>query len=105
LIKQSLKTEGSSTSLRSFLYYLAPAMRPRMLMTLDPEGALLPTPVRVGQAVDVVAQAGRPKAITGAALLRADRADYCVRSMRQWQFSLATRKAPCLRSGEWPSAS
>ena len=51
---------------RSFLYYLAPAMRPRMLMTLDPEGALLPTPVRVGQAVDVVAQAGRPKAITGA---------------------------------------
>ena len=52
--------------LRSFLYYLAPAMRPRMLMTLDPEGALLPTPVRVGQAVDVVAQAGRPKAITGA---------------------------------------
>ena len=50
----------------SFLYYLAPAMRPRMLMTLDAEGALLPTPVRVGQAVDVVAQAGRPKAITGA---------------------------------------
>ena len=52
--------------MHSFLYYLAPAMRPRMLMTLDAEGALLPTPVRVGQAVDVVAQAGRPKAITGA---------------------------------------
>ena len=54
----------------SFLYYLAPAIRPRMLMTLDAEGALLPTPVRVGQAVDVVAQAGRPKAITGARLWR-----------------------------------
>ena len=26
---------------------------------------MLPVPVRVGQAVDVVAQAGRPKSITG----------------------------------------
>lgn len=52
--------------LHSMLYYLAIAMRPRMLMTLDGEGALLPAPVRVGQAVDVVAQAGRPKSITGA---------------------------------------
>ena len=51
--------------LHSILYYLAIAMRPRMLMTLDGEGALLPAPVRVGQAVDVVAQAGRPKSITG----------------------------------------
>lgn len=51
--------------LHSMLYYLAIAMRPRMLMTLDGEGALLPAPVRVGQAVDVVAQAGRPKSITG----------------------------------------
>lgn len=47
------------------LYALAAAMKPRMLLTLDEEGALLPVPVRVGQAVDVVAQAGRPKAITG----------------------------------------
>ncbi|KAK9842343.1 hypothetical protein WJX81_007723 [Elliptochloris bilobata] len=47
------------------LFYLAAAMRPRMLMTVDEAGALLPVPVRVGQAVDVVAQAGRPKAITG----------------------------------------
>ena len=38
------------------LYALAVAMKPRMLMTLDEEGKLLPTPVRVGQAVDVVAQ-------------------------------------------------
>ncbi len=47
------------------LYCLVPAMRPRMLMTVDEAGALLPVPVRVGQAVDVVAQAGRPKSISG----------------------------------------
>lgn len=33
----------------------------------DTAGQLLPVPVRVGQAVDVVAQAGRPKSITGKA--------------------------------------
>lgn len=33
---------------------------------VDESGKLLPVPVRVGQAVDVVAQAGRPKTITGA---------------------------------------
>jgi len=47
------------------LFYLATAMFPRMLMTLDEEGRPLAAGVRVGQAVDVVAQAGRPKAITG----------------------------------------
>lgn len=47
------------------LYALTPAMRPRMLMTVDTEGKMLPVSVRVGQAVDVVAQAGRPKSITG----------------------------------------
>lgn len=40
-------------------------MKPRMLLTVDAEGQLLSVPVRVGQAVDVVAQAGRPKTITG----------------------------------------
>ena len=40
----------------TLLYALTPAMRPRMLLTLDSEGQLLPVPVRVGQAVDVVAQ-------------------------------------------------
>lgn len=34
-------------------------------MTIDEEGKMLPVPVRVGQAVDIVAQAGRPKTITG----------------------------------------
>ncbi|KAI8101751.1 hypothetical protein M9434_006817 [Picochlorum sp. BPE23] len=47
------------------LYGLVPALRPRMLMTVDENGAAVPVPVRVGQAVDVVAQAGKPKAITG----------------------------------------
>jgi 26S proteasome regulatory subunit N1 len=47
------------------IYCLATAMKPRMLLTVDEEGTLLPVPVRVGQAVDVVAQAGRPKTITG----------------------------------------
>ncbi|KAE8669714.1 26S proteasome non-ATPase regulatory subunit 2-like protein B [Hibiscus syriacus] len=38
---------------------------PRMLMTVDENHKLLPVPVRVGQAVDVVGQAGQPKTITG----------------------------------------
>lgn len=47
------------------LYCLAAAIKPRMLLTLDTEGRPLPVPCRVGTAVDVVAQAGRPKTITG----------------------------------------
>mmetsp|Transcript_8280 Transcript_8280/g.24366 ORF Transcript_8280/g.24366 Transcript_8280/m.24366 type:complete len:927 (+) Transcript_8280:125-2905(+) len=47
------------------LYYLFAAAAPRMLMCVDEEGKALPIPVRVGQAVDVVGQAGRPKTITG----------------------------------------
>ncbi|MES1908139.1 MAG: hypothetical protein MHM6MM_001130 [Cercozoa sp. M6MM] len=48
------------------LYFLALAMRPRMLVTLDEE-TLEPVKasVRVGQAVDVVRQAGKPKTVTG----------------------------------------
>ena len=47
------------------LFYLAAAIQPRMLMTMDEEGKVLPVSVRVGQAVDVVGQAGKPKTITG----------------------------------------
>jgi 26S proteasome regulatory subunit N1 len=47
------------------LYYLTSAMRPRFLITLDEELNNLPVTVRVGQAVDTVGQAGRPKTITG----------------------------------------
>lgn len=50
------------------VYMLAAAIHPRFLMTVDEEGELLSVPVRVGNAVDVVAQAGRPKSITGAYL-------------------------------------
>ena len=47
------------------LYSLFSSMAPRMLVTVDEEGSPLPVPVRVGQAVDVVGQAGKPKSITG----------------------------------------
>ena len=47
------------------LYFLVPAMYPRFLMTLDEELNNIPVTVRVGQAVDVVAQAGKPRTISG----------------------------------------
>ncbi|XP_057953609.1 26S proteasome non-ATPase regulatory subunit 2 homolog A-like [Malania oleifera] len=47
------------------LYFLVLAMQPRMLMTVDENLRPISVPVRVGQAVDVVGQAGRPKTITG----------------------------------------
>lgn len=40
-------------------------MHPRMLFTLDEELNPLEVTVRVGQAVDTVGQAGKPKTITG----------------------------------------
>ncbi|KAH0721485.1 hypothetical protein KY290_006786 [Solanum tuberosum] len=47
------------------LYFLTLAMQPRMLMTVDEKLNPLSVAVRVGQAVDVIGQAGRPKTITG----------------------------------------
>lgn len=47
------------------LYFLATSMYPRMLVTVDENLKPLPVSVRVGQAVDIVGQAGRPKSITG----------------------------------------
>jgi len=47
------------------LYSLVSAMQPRMLVTLDTDLKPLPVHVRVGQSVDVVGQAGKPKSITG----------------------------------------
>lgn len=47
------------------LYYIVTAMHPRFLVTLDEDLKPLKVNVRVGQAVDVVGQAGRPKTITG----------------------------------------
>ncbi|KAK9454769.1 armadillo-type protein [Dipodascopsis uninucleata] len=47
------------------LYFLMTALHPRFLITLDPDLKPIQVNVRVGQAVDVVGQAGRPKTITG----------------------------------------
>ena len=47
------------------LYFLTASIQPRMLITFDENLNPLPVSVRVGQAVDVVGQAGKPKTITG----------------------------------------
>lgn len=50
------------------LYLLASAMRPRMLLTLDEDLMVLPVSVRVGQAVDTVAQVRFKKSSFSASL-------------------------------------
>lgn len=47
------------------LYFLVTAMYPRFLITLDEDLKAIPATVRVGQAVDVVGQAGKPRTISG----------------------------------------
>eukprot|EP00525_Craspedostauros_australis_P009211 CAMPEP_0198126630 /NCGR_PEP_ID=MMETSP1442-20131203/45296_1 /TAXON_ID= /ORGANISM="Craspedostauros australis, Strain CCMP3328" /LENGTH=251 /DNA_ID=CAMNT_0043786449 /DNA_START=1 /DNA_END=756 /DNA_ORIENTATION=- len=47
------------------MYYLTSAMNPRMLITVNQDIEWQPTTVRVGQAVETVGQAGKPKRITG----------------------------------------
>ncbi|KAI6165894.1 26S proteasome regulatory complex non-ATPase subcomplex Rpn1 subunit [Pisolithus thermaeus] len=47
------------------LYFLVTAMYPRFLITLNEDLESLPVTVRVGQAVDVVGQAGKPRTISG----------------------------------------
>ena len=47
------------------LYFLTPGMYPRFLITLNEELSAMPVTVRVGQAVDVVGQAGKPRTISG----------------------------------------
>jgi 26S proteasome regulatory subunit N1 len=54
-----------TSSSHYLLYFLVTAMHPRFLVTLDENLRPLTVNVRVGQAVDVVGQAGRPKTITG----------------------------------------
>lgn len=53
------------SSSHSILYFLTSAIRPRMLVTVDENLEPIKVNVRVGQAVDVVGQAGKPKTITG----------------------------------------
>ncbi|KAF5336461.1 hypothetical protein D9611_006460 [Ephemerocybe angulata] len=47
------------------LYFLTPAMYPRFLITLNEDLNNVPVTVRVGQAIDVVGQAGKPRTISG----------------------------------------
>lgn len=47
------------------LYYLTCSMNPRMLITVNEDMSWRPVTVRVGQAVETVGQAGKPKRITG----------------------------------------
>ena len=48
-----------------FLYYLTLSMYPRMLITLNEKLEPLKTTVRVGQALDTVGAAGKPRRLTG----------------------------------------
>lgn len=52
-------------SAHHLLYLFVLAMYPRMLMTFDEDMNEIQVDVRVGQALDTVGQAGRPKTITG----------------------------------------
>lgn len=58
-----LELQGSV--LHQMLYFLCPAIKPRMLITVDEDLQPIKVNVRVGQLVDVVGQAGKPKTITG----------------------------------------
>jgi len=48
-----------------FLYYLTLAMYPRWLMTVNEDLEPIKCSVRVGQAVDNIGAAGKPRRITG----------------------------------------
>lgn len=47
------------------LFHVIPAAFPRMVVTLDEDLVPINVPVRVGKAVDITGQAGKPKSITG----------------------------------------
>lgn len=53
------------SDLHYLLYFLSSGVHPRMLVTVDEELNPVKVNVRVGQAVDTVGQAGKPKTITG----------------------------------------
>lgn len=58
-------SDSTTETSHQMLYYLTPAVKPRMLVTVDEDLNPIKVNVRVGQAVDVVGQAGKPKTITG----------------------------------------
>lgn len=63
--KAFILSDSTTETTHQLLYYLTPAIKPRMLITVDEELNPIKVNVRVGQAVDVVGQAGKPKTITG----------------------------------------
>lgn len=63
--KDFILNDTMSETTHQLLYFLTPAIKPRMLVTVDEEMNPIKVNVRVGQAVDVVGQAGKPKTITG----------------------------------------
>ena len=59
-------TEPTFMTTHHYLFYMLNlGMRPKYIVTLDENGEPLQVNVRVGQAVDTVGQAGKPKDITG----------------------------------------
>merc|ERR1719326_2270371 len=48
-----------------FIFLLTTTIFPRMLITVDEDMNAIDVTVRVGEAVDTVGQAGKPKTITG----------------------------------------
>lgn len=63
--KDFILNDSTSETTHQLLYYLTPAIKPKMLVTVDENLNPIKVNVRVGQAVDVVGQAGKPKTITG----------------------------------------
>ena len=63
--KSFILSDSTTETSHQMLYYLTPAIKPRMLVTVDEDLNPIKVNVRVGQAVDVVGQAGKPKTITG----------------------------------------
>lgn len=63
--KAFVLSDSTTETSHQMLFYLTPAIRPRMLITVDEDLNPIKVNVRVGQAVDVVGQAGKPKTITG----------------------------------------
>ncbi|AET41512.1 proteasome regulatory particle base subunit RPN1 Ecym_8227 [Eremothecium cymbalariae DBVPG len=60
-----LTSPGFMLKHHQLFYYLNSGVRPKSILTLNEKGEPIKVNVRVGQAVDTVGQAGKPKTITG----------------------------------------
>jgi 26S proteasome regulatory subunit N1 len=89
-------------------YLLTPAITPRMLYTVDEEGKAVKVSVRVGEAMDVVAQAGNPKSITNfqthvTPVLMGVNDSTSRRTARQWNRSAPHSRGRHGNGGAWPA--